>query len=30
MDEAAAEIDLTEDRLHELIDRLRPAAGVER
>jgi hypothetical protein len=30
MDEAAAEIDLTEDRLHELIDRLRPVAGVER
>lgn len=30
MDEAAAEIDLTEDRLHELVDRLRPAAGVER
>jgi len=30
MDEAAAEIDQTEDRLHELIDRLRPVAGVER
>ena len=30
MEEAAAEIDLTEDRLHELIDRLRPVAGVER
>lgn len=30
MDEAAAEIDLTEDRLHELIDRLRVVAGVER
>ena len=30
IDEAAAEIDLTEDRLHELIDRLRPVAGVER
>ena len=29
MAEAAAEIDLTEDRLHELIDRLRPVAGVE-
>jgi len=30
LEEAAAEIDLTEDRLHELIDRLRPVAGVER
>ncbi len=30
MEEAAAEIDLTEDRLHELIDRLRPVAGVAR
>jgi hypothetical protein len=30
MEEAAAEIELTEDRLHELIDRLRPVAGVER
>jgi hypothetical protein len=30
MDEAAAEIDLTEDRLHELIDRVRNVAGVER
>ena len=30
MDEAAAEIDLTEDRLHELIDRVRTVAGVER
>jgi hypothetical protein len=30
MEEAAAEIDITEDRLHELIDRLRPVAGVER
>jgi hypothetical protein len=30
MDEAAAEIDQTEDRLHELIDRLRPVAGVAR
>lgn len=28
IEEAAAEIDLTEDRLHELIDRLRPVAGV--
>jgi hypothetical protein len=30
MEEAASEIDLTEDRLHELIDRLRPVAGVAR
>jgi len=30
MEEAAAEIELTEDRLHELIDRLRTVAGVER
>ena len=30
LEEAASEIDLTEDRLHELIDRLRPVAGVER
>src|SRR4030095_14754437 len=30
MDEAAGEVDDTEDRLHELIDRLRPVAGVER
>ena len=30
LEEAAAEIDVTEDRLHELIDRLRPVAGVER
>ena len=30
MEEAAAEIDLTEDRLHELIDRVRNVAGVER
>ena len=30
LDEAAAELDLTEDRLHELIDRLRSVAGVER
>ena len=30
MDEAAAEIDLTEDRLHDLIDRVRNVAGVER
>ena len=30
MEEAATEIDVTEDRLHELIDRLRPVAGVER
>jgi hypothetical protein len=30
MEEAAAEIDVTEDRLHELIDRLRTVAGVER
>jgi hypothetical protein len=29
MSEAASEIDLTEDRLHELIDRLRNVAGVE-
>jgi len=30
MHEAAAEIDLTEDNLHELIDRVRNVAGVER
>jgi hypothetical protein len=30
LDEAASEIDLTEDRLHELIDRVRSVAGVER
>jgi hypothetical protein len=30
MEEAAAEIDVTEDRLHELIDRVRSVAGVER
>ena len=30
MHEAAAEIDLTEDNLHELIDRVRKVAGVER
>jgi hypothetical protein len=30
IEEAAAEIDVTEDRLHDLIDRLRPVAGVER
>jgi len=30
MHEAAAEIDLTEDNLHELIDRVRTVAGVER
>ena len=30
MEEAAAEIDLTEDRLHDLIDRVRNVAGVER
>jgi hypothetical protein len=30
MHEAAAEIDLTEDDLHELIDRVRTVAGVER
>ena len=30
LDEAAAELDLTEDRLHELIDRVRSVAGVER
>ena len=30
LDEAATEIDVTEDRLHELIDRLRNVAGVER
>lgn len=30
MEEAAAEIDLTEDRLHELVDRVRNVAGVER
>ena len=30
MEEAASEIDLTEDRLHELIDRVRNVAGVER
>jgi hypothetical protein len=29
IEEAASEIDHTEDRLHELIDRLRNAAGVE-
>ena len=29
LEDAAAEIDSTEDRLHELIDRLRDAAGVE-
>ena len=29
MQDAAAEIDVTEDRLHELIDRLRNVAGVE-
>ena len=29
LDEAAAEIEHTEDRLHDLIDRLRNAAGVE-
>ena len=30
LDEAAAEIEQTEDRLHELIDRLRPVAGVQK
>jgi len=30
LEQAAAEIEITEDRLHELIDRLRPVAGVER
>ena len=30
LDEAASELHLTEDRLHELIDRLRSVAGVER
>jgi hypothetical protein len=30
VEEAAAEIEVTEDRLHDLIDRLRPVAGVER
>ena len=30
MHEAAAEIDVTEDNLHELIDRVRNVAGVER
>lgn len=29
MEEAASEIELTEDRLHELIDQLRTVAGVE-
>jgi hypothetical protein len=29
MEEAAAELDTTEDRLHDLIDQLRPVAGVE-